>query len=162
MFWLFGKEQRRSSTCTCVNKNYSCKLLFNWLSFFYYASFLKIRHRINYDTCTVLTICVEFPWKCVHFYVQFHVHSVSHVFLPNRCKTCGSRLYVVIRIGGVLSILRNWKRRMQHGLCIVYTCKLGAWGSLVCFEIENKEDIKSFGEYLKFQSLSLILETIRL
>ena len=39
---------------------------------------------------------------------------------------------------------------------------LGACGSLMYFEFEQKEDIKSFGEYLKFQSLSLILETIRL
>ena len=45
---------------------------------------------------------------------------VIHLFLPNRCKTCGLRLYVVILIGGVLSNLRNWKSRMQHGLHICW------------------------------------------
>ena len=42
---------------------------------------------------------------------------------------------------------------MQHGLYIVYM--LGARGSLMYFEIENTEDMKNFGEYLKFQSLKL-------
>ena len=32
---------------------------------------------------------------------------------------------------------------------------LGARGSLMCFEIENTEDMKNFGEYWKFQSLKL-------
>ena len=39
---------------------------------------------------------------------------------------------------------------------------LGAWGSFMYFEIENKDDMKSFGEYLKFQSRIFIPETIHL
>ena len=31
---------------------------------------------------------------------------------------------------------------------------VGGVGSLIYFEIENKEDGKSFGEYLKFQSVN--------
>ena len=42
---------------------------------------------------------------------------------------------------------------MQHGLYVV--CMFGARGTLVYFEIENTEDMKNFGEYLKFQSLKL-------
>ena len=44
----------------------------------------------------------------------------------------------------------------------VHCVYVGGVGSLMYFEIENKEHMKSFGEYLKFQSLIYIPETIRL
>ena len=39
-------------------------------------------------------------------------------------------------------------------VCAMCIYMLGGWGSLMYFEIENKEDVKSFDEYLKFQSVN--------
>ena len=39
-------------------------------------------------------------------------------------------------------------------VCAMCTIYVGGVGSLIYFEIENKEDGKSFGEYLKFPSVN--------
>ena len=50
---------------------------------------------------------------------------------------------------------------MVCALCI-YNDMSRAWGSLMYFEIESNEDMKSFDENLKFQSLTFNPETFSL
>ena len=45
--------------------------------------------------------------------------------------------------------------KKEDATCFVLCVYVGAQGSLMCFEIENTEDMKNFGEYWKFQSLKL-------
>ena len=90
-----------------------------------------------------------FP-TCMYGHTSISTQALQHK--SDQLAAC-EFMCMVTPIGGVSSILRNLKK--ENATCFVHCVYVGGGGSLICFGIENTEDMKNFGDYWKFQSLKV-------